>query len=50
MSDISIETDENGIVSLETCKYCWAITDIEKKAIRDYYFDLANNKSVYKHI
>lgn len=31
-----------------TCKRRWAITNTEKKAVQDYYFDPANNKPVYK--
>lgn len=35
---------------LVTRKRRWAITDAEKKAIEDYYFDSINGKLAYKHV
>lgn len=48
--NISIKTNDNGTVLLETRKCRQAITDAQRKVVWDYYFDLANRKLVHKHI
>lgn len=45
-----VENNDNGIVPLETRKRRRAITNAEKKAVQDYYFDPANRKPAHKYI
>ena len=46
----AVENNDEGTEPLVTCKRRQAITDAEKKAVRDYYFDPANGKPAHKHV
>ena len=46
--EIFKDNDKN-IKPFITCKYCWAIINIGKKALWDNYFDPINKKPIYKY-
>ncbi|MCJ1349067.1 hypothetical protein MMC31_007303, partial [Peltigera leucophlebia] len=46
----TVENNDEGTEPLVTRKSRRAITDAERKAVRDYYFDPANGKPAHKHV
>lgn len=46
----AVENNDEGTELLVTRKRRRAITDTERKAVRDYYFDPANGKPAHKHV
>lgn len=46
----TVKDNCEGAEPVVTCKHCWAITNAERKAVRDYYFDPANGKPAHKHL
>lgn len=49
-SSETMDNNDKNTNLLVICKYRQDITDVERKAVQDYYFDPANSKLVYKHI
>ena len=45
-----VKNNDESTKPLITRKHRPAITDTEKKAVQDYYFNLVNRKSAYKYV